>query len=358
MSDENAGSVNLGYLDSMRGLAMILVILGHSITIDMADDSGIWFAIRTLIYYVHMPLFFSISGFLYEHMRCKYSRMSIKHFVTIKAKRLMVPYVFFSVLNYSIVFAVSVISSHIYGILNEAGYQNVSIREFLFSVLTFVNHQDNYLWFSYTLFIIFILNKVFFGRITILGTVANLVIMLFPFAVPASLPELIVKICYYMGFFCLGRIIRKKTDVVTKISGKVAFSIFAVLAVVVIPFSGKTYIGLERVTFMLFRICLSLSFIILCFVVLGSRSNKLCDGLKTIGKGNCSSVIYYLHMPFLNSGIVYIMKRLIKNNLVVVVSSFFITISVCLVAYRCLISKVPMVGFFFGNGKSYGEKDA
>ena len=52
----------LYYLDNLKGLLIILVILGHAIQFTLPDYENV-FAFR-LIYSFHMPLFFFISGYL------------------------------------------------------------------------------------------------------------------------------------------------------------------------------------------------------------------------------------------------------------------------------------------------------
>lgn len=52
----------LYYLDALKGILIILVILGHSIQYKMMDyQHDVLFRV---IYSFHMPLFFLISGFL------------------------------------------------------------------------------------------------------------------------------------------------------------------------------------------------------------------------------------------------------------------------------------------------------
>lgn len=57
------GTNRLQWADALRGLLILLVILGHSIqyapNID-AENNRLW----NMIYSFHMPAFFAISGFL------------------------------------------------------------------------------------------------------------------------------------------------------------------------------------------------------------------------------------------------------------------------------------------------------
>lgn len=58
------------WLDSLKGFAILLVILGHVLSgyLDAAAFPGAYtsfYTIRTWIYSFHMPLFFLISGFTF-----------------------------------------------------------------------------------------------------------------------------------------------------------------------------------------------------------------------------------------------------------------------------------------------------
>lgn len=74
-------------IDVLRGLTIILVVFGH-ITRTMWLNSYIWS--------FHIPVFFILSGFLYNPERFS----SIKSFIIKKLKGLVVPYFFFGGITY------------------------------------------------------------------------------------------------------------------------------------------------------------------------------------------------------------------------------------------------------------------
>ncbi len=100
MSEQTAVRTREKWVDDVKVIACILVVLGHffqSMTkanILPANDLYKWF--NTTIYYFHVPLFFICSGYLYQ----KYSKVndftSWKKNVTKKALALGVPYVTFT----------------------------------------------------------------------------------------------------------------------------------------------------------------------------------------------------------------------------------------------------------------------
>ena len=65
--------------DIIRGILIIFVVIGHS-------GGGV---LHDSIFLFHMPLFFLLSGFLFEGDRTKE-----KGYLTCKAKRLLIPYAY------------------------------------------------------------------------------------------------------------------------------------------------------------------------------------------------------------------------------------------------------------------------
>lgn len=70
----------IDWIDSVKGLGIILVYIGHCYIP----------AVNDLIYSFHMPLFFIVSGFLWNNS--KYQTMSIRDFVEKKFRAYIIPY--------------------------------------------------------------------------------------------------------------------------------------------------------------------------------------------------------------------------------------------------------------------------
>lgn len=81
----------LTYIDSLKGIGIILVVAGHLFSpyTDYLDDP-----INQMIYSFHMPLFFFLSGFVYGHSQKK----SFKNAIVKKFVSLLLPYLCFSAL--------------------------------------------------------------------------------------------------------------------------------------------------------------------------------------------------------------------------------------------------------------------
>ena len=72
------------YIDYAKGLGILLVVWAHILTVGWSHQ---------VIYAFHMPLFFFISGMLFR--KDKYT--SLMQFITVRAKRLLIPYFIYSV---------------------------------------------------------------------------------------------------------------------------------------------------------------------------------------------------------------------------------------------------------------------
>ncbi|MDD4248349.1 MAG: acyltransferase family protein [Methanosarcina sp.] len=81
-------NLRLRWIDTLKGIAIILVVVGH---LSIYDDLGLY------IYSFHMPLFFFISGYLFNMK--KYKDVPMK-FLQNKAKTLLLPYLSFTAISY------------------------------------------------------------------------------------------------------------------------------------------------------------------------------------------------------------------------------------------------------------------
>lgn len=94
-SHSTAGE-RLLWLDSARGIGMVLVVLGHAIS-DTAMDSPLLSRLFYFIYSFHMPLFFFISGYCgSKAIKCNTLSDKSKYILS-RFLRLMVPYIFIGV---------------------------------------------------------------------------------------------------------------------------------------------------------------------------------------------------------------------------------------------------------------------
>lgn len=151
----------LNYIDAAKGVGIILVVLAHHLRGGGADEPYVY-SVTQWINSFHMPLFFIISGFLYEMKNEE--DISFKSFLKQKSKSVLYPYFTFSavlILWYALFYIVLKFNS-------EVSFAYVLIS----SVTTYGYHA---LWFLPALFgasVLFIFYKKSFKKLSPLAAYA------------------------------------------------------------------------------------------------------------------------------------------------------------------------------------------
>lgn len=149
MSEQTAVRTREKWVDDVKVIACILVVLGHffqSMTkANILPESDLYKWFNTTIYYFHVPLFFICSGYLYQ----KYSKVNDfknwKKNVAKKALVLGVPYVTFSTATW-------VLKTVFSGSVND---QIGGLGD------TLLLHPTSPYWYLYALFFIFLITPTF-----------------------------------------------------------------------------------------------------------------------------------------------------------------------------------------------------
>ncbi len=149
MSEQTAVRTREKWVDDVKVIACILVVLGHffqSMTkANILPESDLYKWFNTTIYYFHVPLFFICSGYLYQ----KYSKVNDfknwKKNVAKKALVLGVPYVTFSTATW-------VLKTVFSGSVND---QIGGVGD------TLLLHPTSPYWYLYALFFIFLITPTF-----------------------------------------------------------------------------------------------------------------------------------------------------------------------------------------------------
>lgn len=163
-------------IDLVKGLCILLVVVGHF----APEESPEWyFTCRSFIYSFHMPVFMSMAGFLY--MEKRKSDISIRYFVKKKFMRLMIPYF---TISYIIV-AIKLLASQIVSLENSSSALSL-IRIF------YLPEAGYFLWFAYTIFLIFVLVG-FFNQFSN-GMTILAILSLAIYFTPLSFPR---EFCFY-----------------------------------------------------------------------------------------------------------------------------------------------------------------
>ncbi|MEG6615950.1 acyltransferase family protein [Peptococcaceae bacterium 1198_IL3148] len=205
-------SVRIEWLDSLKGLAIILVVWGHlNIPIEA----------ETIIYSFHMPLFFFISGYLF-----KQNNRTLKQYVQRKVNSLLIPYFFFAVMSIP------------FGILLDFVYQNEINPLLMFMHFFFLSGSVGWnapLWFLIVLFLIeviyFVVNssKINNGLFIILSFVLGYALALSGMRYPLGLH----LISWGLVFYYLGNVARERL-VIEKMATTIAKTLIFLIPLAII----------------------------------------------------------------------------------------------------------------------------
>lgn len=83
------------YIDIVKSVAIFMVVLGHSLQFTLPDNERFSSLLFIMIYSMHMPLFVSISGYLFYYQTQKYS---CKELIKNKLRTIGLPALSFSIL--------------------------------------------------------------------------------------------------------------------------------------------------------------------------------------------------------------------------------------------------------------------
>lgn len=226
----------LAYIDNIKGIGIFLVVLGH-ITKNVY--------IINFIYSFHIPLFFFISGMLINP-----SKHSLKDFVINKFKRLIVPYLAFSVISLVIWASAKVmmgeqisIQQQILGILRA----NVNLGDLKFNIP---------LWFLPCLFvteILFVLIYKIINKNTIFTFIIILIISIFSFNIsnnyhPFYFWEIEVSLCQIL-FLYIGHLSNKyyfNTNKINKYNLIILLTTIITTQIILSHFNGRVDVSSSR----------------------------------------------------------------------------------------------------------------
>lgn len=287
------------WIDIAKGIGIILVVFAHTLVPQIRENSfGAKFT-WIFIYNFHMPLFFFLSGFLFEKGLTKYTDKG--KFVLGKLKYLMIPYLTFSVFAYVFInFALNI--GPLANVLQNGGYEATGIKDAILQILTYNGHIDQHLWFVYSLFLVFVVN------------ILMPKIMKSKFILPVLAILYISKArIHYFGilnytvdnlfFFSLARVLTSKDF---KINNILTAIIFVVTNCVYSYFYINGMSGFAKDILYLVRLVSATSGIALvCEVSKVIESKKISRFFKEIG--SYSYDIYLMHAPFLVSGLMGIL---------------------------------------------------
>lgn len=277
------------FIDCSKGMAIFLVVLGHALKCLPEPMNPVVKQIISLIYLVHMPLFFIIAGMLFSLNEKKYKEIGFVPLLRKKSRLYLVPYASFSLLLYIIVEVGSQIQS-LQSIIDRIA-DPMSLQEFIFSLATYQNHMDGHLWFSYVMFVVLMVALLLINIQDKFILIELYIVYVFTFYF--TLPEVLWKSMRYLFLFYVGKFIYrdwyklKKANLIYYISAFVLTDgIYLILRV-----AGNPGMGFVKPFPEVMSSC------IILIVLSRLKGNRMTDFFGRLGKE--SYAIYLFHQPYI-----------------------------------------------------------
>ncbi len=335
------------WIDAAKGLGIILVVFAHTLVPQIREESLNASFIWIFIYNFHMPLFFFLSGYLFEKGLERYTDKG--KFILGKLKYLMLPYLTFSIFAYVFI-AIALKIGPLASVLKSGGYSATDFGDAFWQILTYNGHTDQHLWFVYALFIVFAINMLI---PKIMKSNVTLVILALLY-VSKSFMHYPAILNYTMDNFIFFSLARVMADKDFKINSIVTAIVFIVTNCIYSYFYITGMDGILKVLLYVIRlICAVSGILIVCEISKFIAGKKISKLLKTIGA--YSYDIYLMHAPFLVSGLMGILLSYSTLPPFLCCAGVLVTgIALPYVLSKIVIRNVPLFSILI-LGKRYGN---
>lgn len=302
-----------------KGMCIFLVVLGHTMIPSIRGEGGVIFNIWTVIYLFHMPVFFAVSGILYELNRERYEENPAQ-FIKSKFNLLIIPYLTISVIVYSLLMILARIP-RIAELVARYVHSVDGVGGAFIEIFTYENHVAQHLWFILVLFFIFLANIVLRKANQKILCIAMIIVPIFLLPVLKKIfdiPDIPNYILFELPFFMFGRLIgQNKNLLLSVVRINLSPVVFAILAGVYIAFINGMDILPQPIRWIYL-------FTTRCFGILMVFSISAC--VEKIGQLKVafkylerkSYLIYLLHQPFIVSGGAGVLYAVSIPNLIII----------------------------------------
>ena len=327
----------------MRGIAIVLVLFRHAIA--QVNANVVLNEMEEIVICFHMPVFFVIAGFLFQKGLTKYIQQGKMNFLVGKAKHLLVPYVFWTILLWLGIQIAWMSSSAAHAKMTDIGFVPISIGNLLYGLLTYQVYYTEHLWFLYVLFLLLVINIVAERADSTMWTlwIWGLIGILSLFV---TLPHIIERVMGWGIFFAFGRFVQKNPKVKKMRGGYRACicSMFLIGALI-------RLMGLDSgITLKLFSVFMQLDKYLIGFAgaglvyILAIELSKI--NAKKLVKciGDYSFDIYLMHNPYCVALSAMVLNRMLGVPAYIsVVAATVIGVVLPMVASKLVIRKVKLL---------------
>jgi fucose 4-O-acetylase-like acetyltransferase len=203
-------------LDALRGIAILLVVVGHAVARDLPAGNEWYAVLKDLIYRFHMPLFMMLTGITFGLSLPVFGRWAeARAYSARKAARLAVPYVVFGLL----ILAGKVLAGPFLHVDKPPGRM---LDEVVNLVVLPWRSAAGFLWFIYVLAVYMAVLP------SLLRLFGRRPLPLFALAVALSLlpwPQwfLLDRVMLYLPFFCAGIVLSLRRETWTPLSAAIGW---------------------------------------------------------------------------------------------------------------------------------------
>ena len=342
------GGKRLAWIDISKGVAMLLVLIGHCMRDGMRTESAVLDVIYRSVYIFHMSWFFWLSGYGYRLSRNK-GRQPLQ--IAGKRLRTQFPYWILYTLFIFAAFSLAMAIPSLKKVLAGAGYESMGIGDYIVSAFQANNPWAYHLWFLLVLIIITVIvslaDTFFKGRhstqVSIVLIVLGIVCLAcYDYISLGSWWRLYSYLALYLPIFCIGILMAdiKVSDTLSWVWGALGLTYIIIRVAFFSDFSGNSL----RVTgWMRFAVYLAGDLLLPGLMVcLGRLFEKGLFPITGAGKrffdflGKESLTIYLWHQPFCCAFLGTLLYSKLRLPAIIVMMICFIT-SLCIPAVIVLI---------------------
>lgn len=337
-------------INYIKGIAIVLVFIGHAATPSFLERPYIYELIVQLIYSFHMSLFFLVSGFLSYKVIDMNLKKEYFNYVKSKFYRLIVPFL-----------TISFVTNFMILILKYIVNEPVTIKSLIGMIKTIFIYPENgvmgALWFLYTLFVVSIISP-FIIKLTIKITFT--VSLLLNILVPQYKNFLSVsRVSFFLIYFLIGLYYRKYYFNNKKINvksittfKKVIICIISLMSVFSYSYIIANQIYISRYALSILNFLCGLFGMILILISIEEiRNFKICAKVLSF-LGRYSLDIYLLSWFFQIVSMVFITKVLKITNYNLFFISNIVIGSLCIPFSIYILRRFAILKFLLLGEKS------